>query len=154
MTSAEPSGRPSAAPDAALYDAVATEHGIIYGYGVAAAHDTAELNDMVSSLLDQHRKRREAAIEMLDGRSLPAPLPAVGYRLPIPVRGLTDVATLGVQMEQDSAVAWRAVLEQATAAPDRAFAVTALTQSAVAAARWRTVLDLWPVTVAFPGGTE
>ena len=45
-------------------------------------------------------------------------------------------------------------LEQATTNEDRAFAVTALTQCAVAAARWSRVLDVWPITVAFPGGSE
>ena len=36
----------------------------------------------------------------------------------------------------------------------RAFAVKALTQCAVTAARWRAVLDVSPATVAFPGGSE
>ncbi|HEX9499323.1 MAG TPA: DUF4439 domain-containing protein, partial [Mycobacterium sp.] len=50
--------------------------------------------------------------------------------------------------------AWRAVLEQATDEQDRAFAVTALTQCAVTAARWSRVLGISPITVAFPGGSE
>ena len=37
---------------------------------------------------------------------------------------------------------------------DRAFAVTALTQCAVTAARWSRVLGISPITVAFPGGSE
>jgi hypothetical protein len=57
-------------------------------------------------------------------------------------------------MEEDDAVAWRAVLEQATDEQDRAFAVAALTQCAVSASRWRRVLGVSPVTVAFPGGSE
>jgi hypothetical protein len=57
-------------------------------------------------------------------------------------------------MEDDCAVAWRAVIEQATSEQDRAFAVAALTQAAVAAARWRQLLGIRPVTVAFPGGSE
>jgi len=51
-------------------------------------------------------------------------------------------------------VAWRAVAEQAKSTQDRAFAVTALTECAVRAARWRQVLNAWPLTVPFPGGTE
>ena len=54
-------------------------------------------------------------------------------------------------------MAWRAVLEQAAAsraATPRTFAVTALTQSAVLAARWKRVLKLWPLTQAFPGGSD
>ena len=35
-----------------------------------------------------------------------------------------------------------------------AFGLTALTQCAVTAARWRQVLGAWPVTEAFPGGGE
>jgi len=46
------------------------------------------------------------------------------------------------------------VLEQATTTEDRAFAVSALTASAVAAARWTGALGDGPVTVAFPGGNE
>ena len=57
-------------------------------------------------------------------------------------------------MEEDAAVAWRAVLEQATEEQDRVFAVTALAQCAVAAARWSRVLGISPITVAFPGGSE
>ena len=65
-----------------------------------------------------------------------------------------DAATLAVRMEEDSAVAWRAVLEQATTTDDRTLAVTALTEAAVTAARWRAVLGTSPTTVAFPGGSE
>jgi hypothetical protein len=146
--------RPRAADDAALFDAIATEHAIIYGYGLVSAHATPDLNELVSTSLAGHRARREAAIAMLGARSVSAPLPAAGYQLPIQVVNPTDAANLAVRMEQDAAVAWRAVLEQATTNDDRAFAVTALTQSAVAAARWNRVLQLSPITVAFPGGSE
>jgi Domain of unknown function (DUF4439) len=57
-------------------------------------------------------------------------------------------------MEEDDAVAWRAVVEQAKTAQDRAFAVKALTQCAVRAALWRQVLQAWPLTRPFPGGSE
>lgn len=156
MTSTEPTGptRPADASDAALFDAIATEHAVIYGYGFVSAHTTPDLNDLVSSSLAEHRARREAAIAMLDARSVAAPLPAAGYRLPIPVANPMDAANLALRMENDSAVAWRAVLEQATGNDTRTFALTALTQSAVGAARWSQVLEVWPITVAFPGGTE
>ena len=57
-------------------------------------------------------------------------------------------------MENDGATAWRAVIEHAETADDRAFASTALTQSAVMAARWNRVLGAWPITTRFPGGNE
>jgi hypothetical protein len=155
QTSAEPSpSRPPAGPDAALYDAVAVEHGAIYGYGLVSAHSTPAVNDLVSEAMAGHRELREEAIARLGGRGVPAPLPAAGYQMPIEVDSPTDAAKLALRMEEDCAAAWRAVLEQATTSEDRTFAVTALTQCAVTAAKWRGVLNLAPDTVAFPGGSE
>jgi hypothetical protein len=161
MTSPQPTpstttnpDRPSDAAAAALFDAVAAEHAAIYGYGIVSAHSSPDENDLVSAELAEHRERREAAIAMLTSRSAKAPVPAAGYQLPIPVNNPNDAATLAVRMEDDCAVAWRAALEQASSEQDRAFAVTALTAAAVAAARWKQVQGIKPVTVAFPGGTE
>lgn len=158
MTTTEPPpsepARPTDAADRALFDAIATEHSIIYGYGIVSAHSTPDDNALVAAAMAEHRDRREAAIAMLTARSVSPPLPAAGYQLPISVANPTDAANLAVRMEQDAAVAWRAVLEQATSSDDRAFAVTALTQAAVTAAKWRAQLGTWPVTVAFPGGAE
>jgi Domain of unknown function (DUF4439) len=155
MTSPTPSpDRPSEADKAALFDAIATEHAAIYGYGIVSAHTSWDENDLVSAALAQHRERREAAIAMLTEQSVKAPLPAVGYQLPFTVANPADAGKLAVRMENDCAVAWRAVIEQATAEQDRAFGVTALTESAVLAARWNQVIGAWPVTVAFPGGSE
>jgi Domain of unknown function (DUF4439) len=153
---AEPTtpSRPSDAANGALFDAVATEYATIYGYGVVSAHSTADLNDLVSAAMAEHRDRREDAIAMLKARSVDPPLPAAGYQMPIPVNNSTDAANLAVRMEEDDAVAWRAVLEQATDEQDRVFAVKALTQCAVTAARWSRVLGISPITVAFPGGSE
>ncbi|UNB56175.1 MULTISPECIES: ferritin-like domain-containing protein [unclassified Mycolicibacterium] len=137
-----------------MFDAVATEHGVIYGYGLVSAHSAPEVNDIVAEAMAAHRKLREDAIARLTDRDVTAPLPAVGYEIPIAVNTPQDAAQLATRMEEDSAVAWRAVLEQATTTEDRAFAVTALTQAAVTAARWRAVLGTSPSTVAFPGGTE
>jgi hypothetical protein len=149
-----PTQRPDAPPDKALADAIEAEHATIYGYGFVSAHSMPDVNELVSDSLDEHRARREAAIAILASRSLAAPIAAVGYRLPITVKNYNDAATLAVTMEGDDAVAWRAVLEQATTSQDRAFAVTALTECAVRAARWRQVLNKWPPTVPFPGGSE
>ena len=146
--------RPPESADGALFDAIATEHATIYGYGLVSSHATPEVNDLVSSSVAEHRERREAAIAMLEARSVDPPLPAAGYQLPMQVDNPTDAANLAVRMEEDGAVAWRAVLEQAINEQDRTFAVTALTQCAVAAARWSRVLGVSPITVAFPGGSE
>jgi Domain of unknown function (DUF4439) len=146
--------RPAAADAAALYDAVATEHATIYGYGIVSAHTTPDLNGLVSEAIATHRAQRETAIQILTSRDVALPLPAAGYQLPMPVTNPTDAGNLAVRMENDAAVAWRAVLEQAAGSEDRTFAVTALTQSAILAARWKRALKAWPVTEAFPGGSE
>ena len=153
---AEPTSaaRPADSADGALFDAIATEHATIYGYGLVSAHSTPDVNDLVASSMAGHRLRRESAIAMLDSRAVEAPLPAAGYQLPMEVDNPTEAANLAVRMEEDAAVAWRAVLEQATDEQERAFAVTALTQCAVTAARWSRVLGVSPITVAFPGGSE
>jgi Domain of unknown function (DUF4439) len=159
MTSPTPSptpvpGRPTDAADAAFFDAIADLHGVIYGYGVVSAHSTPDVNDLVSDAISGHRELREAAIAKLAAHNVVPPLPAVGYQLPINVGSPADAAKLALRMEEDTAVAWRAVLERATTDDDRTLAVTGLTDCAVTAARWRKVLGVSPDTVAFPGGTE
>jgi hypothetical protein len=146
--------RPPDAADAALFDAAAGEHGVIYGYGVVSAHSTTDDNYLVSDAIACHRELREEAIARLTARNVPAPLPAAGYQMPVPVTDPPGAAKLAVRMEEESAVAWRAVLERAGTGDDRELAVTAMTKCAVTAARWRQVLGIVPSTVAFPGGTE
>ncbi|MFG1929705.1 ferritin-like domain-containing protein [Mycobacterium sp. NPDC048908] len=155
MTSPQPSpDRPANAADGALFDAIAAEHATIYGYGLVSAHSTPDVNDLVSAAMAEHRDRREAAIALLEARSIDPPLPAAGYQLPTKVGNPTAAANLAVRMEQDDAVAWRAVIEQAGDDKTRSFAVTALAQCAVRAAQWSKVLGISPITVAFPGGSE
>ena len=156
-SSAEPTPDPDRPEDpgqAALFDAVVAEHAAIYGYGLVSAYVEPDDNELVSEALAQHRDRREAAVALLTERSVTVPLPAVGYQLPAVVDSPTSAARLAVRMESDCAVAWRAVLEQTDFEQDRAFGNTALTQCAVMMARWRRVLGAWPVTEAFPGGSE
>ncbi len=146
--------RPEDADQAALYDAVSAEHAAIYGYGIVSAHTSPEDNELVSQALAEHRDRREAAIALLDEREVKVPLPAAGYRLPFGVDSPQEAAKLAIRMESDCAVAWRAVIEQSGEEKDREFGLKGLTQCAVMAARWRRVLGAWPVTEAFPGGSE
>jgi hypothetical protein len=150
VTSAEPSA--AATPyDTALCAALDNEHAVIYGYGIVSAHCQPDVNNLVSSALSQHRRRRDQVIAMLVGRSVTAPVAAAGYQLPMPVNTATDAARLAARMETDTEVAWRAVIEQAQSSDDRTFGVTALTQSAVLAALWKQTLGDWPITTAFPG---
>ncbi|BBX66300.1 hypothetical protein MSAS_54740 [Mycobacterium saskatchewanense] len=142
------------ADNAALCDALAVEHSTIYGYGIVSALTPPSVNGMVIEALDQHRQRRDDVIAMLNARKVTPPVPAPGYQLPLVVGSAADAARLAARMENDGATAWRAVVEHAETAEDRAFAATALTQSAVMAARWSRVLGAWPITTSFPGGNE
>lgn len=138
----------------ALFDAVAVEHATIYGYGLVSAHSTPEDNSLVADSMAEHRARREAAIKLLEDAGGAVPLPAAGYSLPSEVDTPAQAAKLAVRMEEDVATAWRAVVEQATDENVRAFGVAAMLETAVAAARWRTVAGATPVIVPFPGGAE
>lgn len=146
--------RPENPAAGALYDAAATEHATIYGYGVVSAHSVPDVNYLVSEAMAEHRARREAAIALMEDQGLAAPVPEPGYQMPSEVDTPADATNLAVRMEEDAAVAWRAVVEQATDQGVRAFGVTALTECAVTAARWRAVRGDTKVTVAFPGGAE
>jgi hypothetical protein len=154
VTSAEPTPDTSTPCDSALCAALTNEHAVIYGYGMVSAHSEPDTNKLVSYALNQHRERRDRVIGMLTARSVSGPVAAAGYKLPMPVNNATDAARLAVQMEKDTQVAWRAVIEQAKTPEDRKFGATALTQSAVLAARWKQVLGAWPITTAFPGGSD
>ncbi len=142
------------ADDTALCDALTIEHSTIYGYGIVSALSPPSVNDLVAQALVQHRQRRDDVIAMLAARNVTAPLAAAGYQLPMLVASAADAARLAVRMENDGATAWRSVIEHADTADDRAFASTALTQSAVMAARWNRALGAWPITTSFPGGNE
>ena len=142
------------ADNSALCDALAIEHSTIYGYGIVSALSPPSVNDLVAQALGQHRQRRDDVIAMLAARNVSAPLAAAGYQLPMLVASGADAARLAVRMENDGAMAWRAVIEHADTADDRAFGSTALTQSTVMAARWNRALGAWPITTAFPGGNE
>jgi Domain of unknown function (DUF4439) len=142
------------ADNSALCDALAIEHSTIYGYGIVSALSPGSVNDLVAQALGQHRQRRDDVIAMLAARNVNAPLAAPGYQLPMLVASAADAARLAARMENDGATAWRAVIEHAETADDRAFASTALTQSAVMAAKWNHALGAWPITTSFPGGNE
>lgn len=152
MTSVEPSAL--SGPDAALCDALATEYGVVYGYGMVSAYSLPEFNDLVVPTIRQHRERRDRTIAILRARSIAIPPAAAGYQLPLPLTTSDDALRLAVRMENDTATAWRAVVEQAREPSDREFAATALGQSAVLAAHWNQALGNWPITRAFPGGQD
>ena len=112
MTSPQPTpsadaDRPSDPAAAALYDALVTTHATIYGYGIVSAHSTPDDNWLVGQAIARHREQREALLSMLAAQSVEPPLAAPGYQLPSVVNDPSAAAALALQMENDTAVAWR-----------------------------------------------
>ena len=134
-----------------LTAALAAEEAAIYAYGLVGVHLTAESLIRAARTAEfKHRQRRDYLVDRLDElRASAAPAPA-GYELPFPVTDVAGALKLAVHVEDGVAQAWRAVLA-VTEGDDRMDALSALTDSAVRATRWRQIAQVTPLTLAFPG---
>ncbi|GIF02874.1 ferritin-like domain-containing protein [Actinoplanes siamensis] len=134
-----------------LAGALAAEEAAIWAYGLIGVHlrEGAE-QDQARAAEDAHRVRRDDLVEQLAAlRAGTAPTPA-GYELPFPVTDRATALKLAVQIEDGVAQAWRTVLP-VTESTQRADALSALTESAVRATKWRKLARLTPLTLIFPG---
>lgn len=135
----------------ALIDALAVEHAAVFAYGVVAAFSNPTRDPLVARFTAEHRARRDSTVDALTAASVTAPEPAAAYTVPTPVTGPVEAAELALTVEQDTAVAWRSVVERAQSGPTRELGVTALTEAARRAVAWRRILGIVPATTAFPG---
>jgi hypothetical protein len=151
-------------PVAALQQALGAEHAAVYAYGVLGARLTGAARADATAAEAAHRARRDGLVLRLadtgadNGTDAGAgagatPTPASpAYTLPFPVTNRSTALRLAVLVEQRAAAVWRAAVPATTGA-DRSAAVTALTDCAVRATRWRQRADPAAApTVAFPGG--
>ncbi|HET8994600.1 MULTISPECIES: DUF4439 domain-containing protein [unclassified Rhodococcus (in: high G+C Gram-positive bacteria)] len=134
-----------------LVDALAAEHSAVFGYGIVSAFADPARADDVANDTAAHRARRDATSDALIAVGVEPPVAAPGYTVPFPVVDAAGAAQLALQIESDTAVAWRSVAERARSEPTRTTAIEALTDTALRAARWRTHLGIIPATVPFPG---
>jgi aspartate/methionine/tyrosine aminotransferase len=142
----------SASPEAAgLQTALRAEHAAIFAYGVVAAYSRPDRQDMIATAVAAHRARRDALITALGAANVTAPEAEAGYAAPFPVTDPASAARLAAQVENDTAVAWRAALEQASSETTRHSCVDNLTDCATRLAQWRDLLGITPPTTAFPG---
>ena len=134
-----------------LAGALAAEEAAIYAYGLIGVNLTADdAIDEARSAEATHRARRDVLISRLDQlRASTAPAPA-GYELPFAVNADASAMKLAIHVEDGVAQAWRAALPVTTGA-DRATSLSALTDAAVRATRWRKLAGVAPVTMPFPG---
>ena len=134
-----------------LAAALAAEEAAIYAYGpigvnLAGRTDRAEARAAEAT----HRARRDVLVSRLaELNASAAPAPA-GYDLPFEVTDRESALKLAIQVEDGVAQAWRAVLP-VTDGGDRSTALSALTDAAVRATRWRRAGSVTPVTLAWPG---
>jgi ferritin-like protein len=131
--------------------ALAAEEAAIYAYGTLGVKLTSD-RDLTEARAAEaiHRDRRDALVLKLAAlKASTAPAPA-GYRLPFAINDRESALKLAVQVEDGVAQAWRAVLP-VTEGGDRSTALSALTDAAVRATRWRRRGNVTPVTMAWPG---
>jgi hypothetical protein len=134
-----------------LAGALAAEEAAIYAYGPIGVRLTSNGDrDEARSAEAAHRSRRDTLVSRLTALKAPlAPAPAA-YELPFAVTNRATALKLAIQVEDGVAQAWRAVLPVSEGG-DRSTALSALTDSAVRATRWRRLAGASPVTMAFPG---
>lgn len=144
MSSATPT---TAARVAALQPALAAEHAVVFGYGVAGARLNVADRERAGSERDRHRARRDELTELITGLGGSPAQTAAAYDLPFPVDSATAARALATLLEERLAAVWAdAVL--ALGGELRTRAVAGLTEAAVAAATWRGG------SVPFPGLPE
>jgi len=134
-----------------LAGALAAEEAAIYAYGpigvkLTRASERAEARAAEAA----HRDRRDTLVSKLAqlGASA-APAPAA-YELPFAVTDRASALKLAIQVEDGVAQAWRVVLPVSQDA-DRSAALSAMTDAAVRATRWRRLGGISPATMPFPG---
>lgn len=136
-----------------LGGALAAEEAAIYAYGVIGVRLAGTDVDEARTAEQVHRQRRDYLVSRLDQLAASeAPAPA-GYELPFPVTDRATALKLAIHVEDGVAQAWRPVLP-VTEDGDRATALTAMTEAAVRATRWRRLAQVTPLTLAFPGRPE
>lgn len=136
----------------ALAVALAAENAAIFTYGVVAAYAASSRQQAISEYTAQHRALRTELEAALTAAGVPVPPAAAGYNLPVAVTDPVSALTVALAAEEDCAVAYRSLLEQAADVNNRRLGLGGLTDSAVRAANWRVVLRISPATVALPGG--
>jgi Domain of unknown function (DUF4439) len=131
--------------------ALAAEAAAIYAYGVIGVRlpDAGEQAE-ARAAEQAHRARRDYLILRMDQLKASAPPVPAGYQLPFAVTDRAGALKLAIHVEDGSAQAWRPVLA-VTRDADRESALSALTDSAVRATRWRLLARINPVTLPFPG---
>ena len=148
-----PASGASTGPVEALQAALAAEHAVVWGYGVVGARADAAALPTVREADATHRSRRDATVALVRRYGGEPVATEVAYALPFPVTDRRTALRLAVHLEEGAAAAWRYAVAATDDRVVRRAALTALTDAAVRATRWRLLLPPTPPTVPFPGGS-
>jgi hypothetical protein len=133
-----------------LEAALAAEHAAIFAYGPIGAHLAGDAAADARSAEAAHRTRRDALLLLLTAEGATPPPAAAAYALPEPVTGPAAALRVAIGVEERASSAWRAALA-ATTGDQREQVLTAYTDCALRATRWRRAAGVEPITVPFPG---
>lgn len=137
----------------ALQATLAAEHACIWGYGVVGARLSDANESRADTVEAVHRHRRDTLVARLTSAGAVPVATQPSYGLPFAVHTPAESLRLAVLLEVRTGAVWRALLAATDQSGIRQLALGALTDTAVRAARWRTIGGIRPVTVAFPGRT-
>ena len=135
----------------ALQTALAAEHAIVWGYGVVGAHAGDALLARVRDADDAHRTRRDDTVALITRYGGTPVATEAEYALPFPVTDRGSALRLAVHLEEGAAAAWRSAVAATDDVQVRRAALTALSDAAVQATRWRLAQPTTPATEPFPG---
>jgi hypothetical protein len=147
------------APDlvAAWQAALAAEHQAAFGYGLLGPRLSGAAQQYAVTCSDAHEALRDATEQAMAAQHLRPVPPQVDYPALYPVPDAAAARALAARLEDECAVAWRALfarvaaLPGATAAARRDDAQQRLSAAAVRAMTWRRFTDPTRATRAFPG---
>ena len=123
---------------AALQAALAAEHQVVYGYGLAGARLGADDRRRALRRLDVHRARRDTLARLIRATGADPDVGAPAYLPPFPVTGVASALRLAEHLEVGAAgAAWDLAAATTASTDARRLAVTALADTARAAAYWR-----------------
>lgn len=135
----------------ALQLALAAEHAVVWGYGLVGGQIGSELLPTVQEADATHRARRDATAAIVRDQGGEPVTAQPSYDVPFAVKDTTTALRLAVHLEEGAAEAWHFLLSATGDAGLRQTAVTALSDSAVRATRWRARLTPATAAVSFPG---
>lgn len=135
----------------ALQQAIDAEHAAVWVYRQVSAFLPAIYDDSLDDAIAEHDDRRQATQEVIVAAGATPALAEAGYLTPKPVRNAGTARAAVFTAESDAARAWHGVIERCDPPELRAFAVEAMSASAVRGTRWRKEAGAKPVAEPLPG---